>query len=102
MEVKQEAAQEVMLEVKDQPPSPPRGHLPASCPTKRAWTEMPPQTPSLEPWRAAFSIPIVYRCPINGEWGYTATFQLSEGEADIIVINDDGGASADVKGKAPL
>jgi hypothetical protein len=44
----------------------------------------------------------MYRRPDDGEWaGYNAVVCLSAAEAGIVVI-DDGGASADVKGKAPL
>jgi hypothetical protein len=49
----------------------------------------------------------MYRCPDDGEWaGYNAAIHLSALAAGIIIIDDDedadGGACADVKGKAPL
>jgi hypothetical protein len=104
MEVKQEAAPEVKLEVKDEPPSPPRGQLPASRPTKRARTETPLPPPLPEPWMAAFSIPLIYRCHNNGEWaGYNTVVRLLAAEYGIVVIDDDnGGVGADAKGKVPL
>jgi hypothetical protein len=103
MEMKQEAALEVKLEVNDQPSSLPCGQLPASRPTKRARTETPPPPlPLPEPWRAAFSIPPIYRSPSDREWaGYNTAIWLSAIEAGIIVIDDDddGGASANARAK---
>jgi hypothetical protein len=112
VEVKQEApppevkveVPEVKVEVKDEPPSPPHGQPPTSRAPKWARTEA---TPPPEPWRDEFAVPAMYRRPDDGEWvGYNAVVHLSEAVAGIVVIDDDkgadGGASADVKGKAPL
>jgi hypothetical protein len=49
----------------------------------------------------------MYRRPDDGEWaGYNITVHLSAAEAGIVVIDndedDDGCASADAKGEAPL
>jgi hypothetical protein len=112
VEVKDEVAPKVRVVEKDEPPSPPRGQLPTSRASKRARTEATPLSPLpspplLEPRRAAFSVPPMYRRPSNGEWaGYNTVVHVSAAEAGIIVIDNDedadGGASADAKGKAPL
>jgi hypothetical protein len=60
----------------------------------------------MEPWRAAFAVPLMYRRPSDGEWaGYNNVVGLSAAQAGIIVIDDDDDgdscASTDTKGKAP-
>jgi hypothetical protein len=111
LEVKVEVPK-VKVEVKDKPSSPSHGQPPSIRALKRARMEAtppapPPSPPPPEPWRAVYAIPAMYRCLDDREWaGYNTDVRLSSAAAGIIVINDDkdadGGANADVKGKATL
>jgi hypothetical protein len=114
VEVDQEAPPppEVKVEVKDKPPSPPHGQPPTSGAPKGARIEGTllaplPSPPPPEPCRAVFAVPAMYRRPDDGDWaGYNTFVHLSVQAAGIVIIDDDeggdGGASTDVKGKAPF
>jgi hypothetical protein len=103
---------EVKVDLKYEPPSPPRGQPTTHRASKRAMIEAtppppPPSPPPLEPLRAVFTVPLMYRHPDDGEWaGYNIVVHLLVAEAGIVIIDneedDDGGASTDAKGEAHL
>jgi hypothetical protein len=95
VEVKQEAASEVKVEVKEEPSCLSHGQPLATRALKRARTEAtlpspPPSPPPPEPWRATFAIPPMYQNPSDGEWaGYNMDVWLSAAATGIVIIDND-------------